>query len=288
MGFEPTASTLRRSNNIGRNEPADYIKIIELKGLCDKHIYETTRFLKHYLKFINNKIDKSKSIEYFRILKDRYSTSSYRKQVYQILKFLRYIKVDWTEEIKLPPEPNYYPYKISKEVINNTLLYFENRDCYIRLKALILLGYTSGVRAEELYQLNMDDIDLNNRVVHINHNLKNGQSTKNKKNRVSFFTKETKQVLSDYLIYFNKNSNLKTLFSQGRMERLFRDAPIKVKDLRKAFSQEWTRRNGSSSVKKILMGHSLRNDVDLCHYNCQSEEDLKRIYDKVMRGQCSR
>jgi len=25
------------------------------------------------------------------------------------------------------------------------------------------------------------------------------------------------------------------------------------------------------------------NDVDLMHYNYQSEEDLKRIYDKVMR-----
>ncbi|GAI90749.1 unnamed protein product, partial [marine sediment metagenome] len=31
-----------------------------------------------------------------------------------------------------------------------------------------------------------------------------------------------------------------------------------------------------------LMEHSMRNDVDLMHYNCQSEEDLKRVYDKVM------
>jgi hypothetical protein len=30
------------------------------------------------------------------------------------------------------------------------------------------------------------------------------------------------------------------------------------------------------------MGHSLKGDVDLMHYNCQSEEDLKKIYDKVM------
>ena len=25
-----------------------------------------------------------------------------------------------------------------------------------------------------------------------------------------------------------------------------------------------------------------KNDVDLMHYNCQSEEDLKKIYDRVM------
>jgi hypothetical protein len=29
------------------------------------------------------------------------------------------------------------------------------------------------------------------------------------------------------------------------------------------------------------MGYSLKGDVDLMHYNCQSDEDLKRIYDKV-------
>ena len=66
------------------------------------------------------------------------------------------------------------------------------------------------------------------------------------------------------------------------MEKLFKDAPIQVKDLRKYFSQEWDRRGGPTSIKKILMGHSLKGDVDLMHYNYQSEEDLKQIYDKVM------
>jgi hypothetical protein len=28
----------------------------------------------------------------------------------------------------------------------------------------------------------------------------------------------------------------------------------------------------------------MRGDVDLMHYNAQSEEDLKLIYDKVMGG----
>jgi integrase/recombinase XerD len=80
------------------------------------------------------------------------------------------------------------------------------------------------------------------------------------------------------------NSNkLITLFPQRTIERAFKDSPIRVKDLRKAFSQEWTRRHGDTGVKKILMGHSLKGDVDLMHYNYQSEEDLKAIYDKVMK-----
>jgi len=57
---------------------------------------------------------------------------------------------------------------------------------------------------------------------------------------------------------------------------------LKVKHLRKFFSQEWDRRGGPTSIKKILMGHSLKGDVDLQHYNAQSEDDLKHIYDKVM------
>jgi len=32
------------------------------------------------------------------------------------------------------------------------------------------------------------------------------------------------------------------------------------------------------------VGYSLKDDLDLMHYNCQSEEDLKKIYDKVMNS----
>jgi integrase/recombinase XerD len=75
---------------------------------------------------------------------------------------------------------------------------------------------------------------------------------------------------------------VKCLFNQRYLERIFKNTSIQVKDLRKFFSQEWDRRGGPTSIKKILMGHSLKNDVDLMHYNAQSEEDLKKIYDRVM------
>ena len=136
--------------------------------------------------------------------------------------------------------------------------------------------------AEELYQLEINDIDLDSRIVHINHNPNNGQSTKTKMSRISFFTDDVKDALSEYFTYFRNNNNLKQLFSQSHIMRLFRDAPIHVKDLRKFFSQEWDRRGGPTSIKKILMGHSMKGDVDLMHYNAQSPEDLKKIYDRVM------
>lgn len=49
---------------------------------------------------------------------------------------------------------------------------------------------------------------------------------------------------------------------------------VHLKELRKFFSQEWDRRGGPTSIKKILMGYSLKGDADLMHNNCQSEEGI--------------
>jgi hypothetical protein len=95
---------------------------------------------------------------------------------------------------------------------------------------------------------------------------------------------DTQNALSDYLEYFNNGNGLEVLFGHSHLFPIFKDSLVKIKDLRKFFSQEWDRRGGPTSIKKILMGHSLKGDVDLMHYNCQSEEDLKKIYDKVMGG----
>jgi len=281
-GFEPVASALRRIDTVDGKIVNEYLNIKKLSGVTDGHLYETKRFLKHYLEYIEFKIDKQKSLQYFVYLKDNLSVSTYRKQTYQILKFLRYLKIEWTDEIKLPSEPTYIPKYISKDEIVKTLKYFEKHKLYSRFKAVILLGMTSGIRPKELYQLRMEDIELDNRIVYINHNPNNGQTTKTKKSRVSFFTKEAKQALYEYLTYFENGCGLKVLFPQIWLERKFRPTSLRVKHLRKYFSQEWDRRGGATSIKKMLMGHSLRKDVDLMHYNCQSEDDLKKIYDKVM------
>ncbi|KYK34586.1 MAG: hypothetical protein AYK22_05080 [Thermoplasmatales archaeon SG8-52-3] len=194
------------------------------------------------------------------------------------------MKVEWADEIKLPPDPIYYPKYLSTDMIKSSIDYFRNQNYNIRFKALIHLGIDTGLRAEELYQLTSEDIDIDNRIVYINHNPQNGQSTKTKQSRVSFFTNSTKGTLLEYFNFLDNCSNLSSLFPQRWIERKFRDAPIKVKQLRKYFSQEWDRRGGPTSIKKILMGHSLKGDVDLMHYNYQSEEDLKKIYDKVMEN----
>ena len=261
---------------------ADLLEIRSLSGISERVFQAVKRMIYHYLEYVDYTINKRKTLQYFKKLKEKHSVSYYRKQVYQILKFLRYLDVKWTEEIQLPPEPTYYPKHVSKEDINSTLHYFERDEYELRFKAIINLGMDSGLRAEELYQLNVEDLDLENGRVRVNHDPNNGQSTKTKQNRISFFFFFTKKVLNEYLAYFDTNNNLTKLFPKRWLEGKFRNTPIRIKHLRKYFSQEWDRRGGPTSIKKILMGHSLKGDVDLMHYNSQSEEDLKRIYDRVM------
>ena len=262
----------------------EFLKLRMIEGLGERWLYHVRAFIVEYLKALDYDIDYNKTLEYLSQLQKRTSTTSFRKRTYQIRKYLAYLKVDWANSINPPPEPQYLPKRISSDAIKDTLSHYQDNEYFLQIKAIILLGTTSGMRAEELYQLTLDDINLDTRTVMINHNPNNGQSTKTKCSRISFFTQESKQALSEYIEFYQNNNGLKCLFSQTHIERLFRNgkASIQVKDLRKYFSQQWDRLGGPTSIKKILMGHSLKGDVDLMHYNCQSEEDLKKIYNKVM------
>jgi len=274
----------KEKKEINEHTLLTYLSLCEIKGISKEWITTIKRYLTHYLDYIKWNITQEKTIDYLKSLLNQQSISHYRKQFYQIRKYLTYLDIDWVQNLKPPSEPDYIPNRVSLDDIQNILTHFRENQYFKQIKAIILLGASSGMRAEELYQLNQNDIDIENRIVHINHNPNNGQTTKTKKSRVSFFNVETQNAMSEYITYFNKDACLKRLFSKTHIQRAFKSKSIKVKDLRKFFSQEWDRRGGPTSIKKILMGHSLRNDVDLMHYNAQSEEDLKKIYNKVMNS----
>lgn len=259
----------------------EYVTLLELSSITKKWIYQIKNFLRDYLNYVDWNIDKKKTLDYFKKIQNKNNVTSYKKKAYQIRKLLHHFGVTWVNEIRLPADLYYVPKRVMKSDILSTLDYFKGNRYCIQLKALTLLGATSGLRAEELYQLDRDGIDLENRTVYVKHDPGNGKTTKTKTSRVAFFSEDAKIALVDYLQFYSEKKVLKRLFSKTHILRGFHGAPIQVKDLRKFFSQEWDRRGGPTSIKKILMGHSLRGDVDLMHYNYQSEEDLKKIYDKV-------
>jgi len=229
-----------------------------LSGVTKKHKKEVERAVRNYVKYILFTVDKQKSLEYFKNLKDRYSIKYYKKQMQSIKKFLLHLGIIWANELVLPKDPTYLPRRLTRYDIETL------KDKFPYAKAIISLGCSSGLRAEELYSLTPNDLDLETRTVYVRH-------TKTGVPRISFFDQETRVLLKDF-----------KGFSQNHYTRLFRTSEIKTKHFRKFFSQEWDRRNGPTGPKKILMGHSSRGDVDLCHYNAQSPEDLLKIYDRVM------
>ena len=263
-------------------KPSDFDTYIKHRSIsvCNRWLDISKTMIQHYLEFVNWTIDENKTLDYFQLLKDTSPSGHWRKKVIQIRKFLLYLKVDWANNIKVPKEfHTTIPKHISKEDIASVLSLYQNHKFFKQIKAIILLGCSSGLRAEEIYQLTPNDIDLDNRIVYVNHNPGNGQTTKTGRSRVSFFNVEAQKALIEYMDFFNNGSGLKQLFNQSHITRIFRKASIQVKDLRKFFSQEWERNCGPTGAKKLLMGHS--GDVDLNHYNAQSNEDLKKIYDNI-------
>jgi len=269
------------SCRVTKKQYDEYIALRELEALSKKWNKDIRNSVSDYLKFIDWYVTKEKTFSYLKNEMNKYEVSTYRKKVYQIRRFLTYLGYDWANQIKPPKEPETIIKHITKEDVTKSLNIIRNHSQSERYTALILLGAYSGLRAEEIYQLEMKDIDVDNRIIHINHNPSNGQTTKTKKSRISFFNGETKDALLKYFsIYDSKRYT--HLFTKAQCIDAMKNTPIKVKDLRKYFSQEWDRRGGPTSIKKILMGHSTKGDVDLMHYNAQSEEDLKKIYDKIM------
>ncbi|HER45271.1 MAG TPA: hypothetical protein ENO12_00465 [Thermoplasmatales archaeon] len=260
------------------------MKYREIEDITDEWRKSCEIWLRQYLNFVDRKVDENKTLEYLKKIKSQSSITYYRKKALQIRRFLQYKKVPWANTIGIPSEPEHIPPRIAPGVIHEVLKRYEGHQYYKQIKALVLLGATSGMRAEEMYQLSEGDLDLEHRTVRINHNPQKGQTTKTQRSRVSFFTEETKQALTEYLAFFNNGSGLLRLFGQNHIVDLFHPSTVKPKDFRKYFSQDWDRRGGPTSIKKILMGHSLRGDVDLMHYNAQSPEDLKIIYDKIMNN----
>lgn len=101
------------------------------------------------------------------------------------------------------------------------MFYFKDYPHFLQIKALILLGATSGLRAEEIYQLKPEDINLEERMVQVVHNLSNNQSTKTGKSRISFFTDITKEAIQKYFDYYDTECNYSRLFPQTAISRLF-------------------------------------------------------------------
>ncbi len=214
-----------------------------------------------------------------------------RKHVLLIKQFLKFIGADEVaNQIKLPKVPKRRKRVIKPIHIQSLLAEVDEKitkeHLRLRLRSAILLSTTSGIRAEELYRLRLEDIDIENRTIYIR-----AEIAKDYEDRVTFFNLEAQEALLEYL---NTKPNPDKLFSGKSIQYHFSklNTKLRMKDMRKFFSQQSDRLGMPTAIKKILMGHVVSDeefviprgsDVDLSHYDFQDEEELKKIYDKYWK-----
>jgi integrase len=145
---------------VNKDELEKYLTYFRLNGISTKWFSNVSVMLINYLNYVNWIITENKTLEYLKFLQEKYSVTAYCKKAYQIRKYLTYLDIEWARNIKPPSEPEYLPKRVTFEDIQNTLDYFKGHPYFKQVKSVILLGTTSGLRAEELYQLKPDDIDL--------------------------------------------------------------------------------------------------------------------------------
>jgi integrase len=247
-----------------------YLDVRSLEGLSAAWMNLIRLYLQQYLSFCNNKITKNKTIEYLKIIQNRYNASTFRKHELQIRRFLRYCNLDYMEEVKIISEPEYIPIRITEERI---LEAYNKVD--LQYKALIKLGASTGLRPSELYRLKVEDINLLNRSITL-------KGAKDAKIRTVFFTPECRALLEEYIKAFERNKQLKYLFGEYKMRRGLMHKDIEVRHLRKFFIQQWHRKGGNPFIGEILMGHSTKQIVSLRHYISFNMEEMKKEYDRII------
>jgi len=269
-GSNPGIRIRRRNDSraIKESEILEYVSFREISGISKQWIKEQEGYIRNFLKSIDYKVNKESTIKYLLYLKENYNINSVHKMVLQIKKFLLFLKIDWANELHAPKEVYDTPKLVTKEDIERSLLYFEGN---LQAKAIIHLGVTTGLRASELYALTKEQVlnSLVDRTLII-------RSAKSKRLRTVFYTPRTREILQEYI---EKNTK-KCLFSQNLTGKLFRHAPIQVRDLRRYFSRTWDLNNGNWSIKERILGHSLQS-VDMKHYSFIQNSELKIIYDRI-------
>jgi len=113
--------------NIYPSDTNKYFLLRDIKGIRREWQENSKRWIKTYLSYVSWKVDEDKTLLYCKKVKETSSITYYRRQVYQIKRFLEYLKTDCSSTIKLPPEPEYLPKRISLEVIDKVLDDFKDK-----------------------------------------------------------------------------------------------------------------------------------------------------------------
>ncbi len=268
-----------RGIHVDERDISRHLSRIELTGVSDNWLDRIEQIIREYVDAVNGCIDEDTTLEYLQRLQNEHDVGGYKKMFYQIRKFCVSMGADWASDLKAPKDRNNNDITIWRPAdIRDAYDYLSNLYTR-RYSAALLIGATSGIRAEELYNLDWDDIDLDERVIYV-------RKSKTGQRRIAFFNDEAAREMQAFLSedideYKFVEREFMQPFNEYATRKFFRKTNVMPKHLRKFFSQEWDRHGGNTNIKKILMGHSLNGDIDLSHYAAHDVDDLRAEYERV-------
>ena len=184
---------------LGQPEIERYIAHLRAVPLSPSTIVKERDYLKICLKFIN-KTPKELNLEdierwrYEMIEVRKYERETVFASLLILRKFLRFVENPVAEKIKMPVRLKRLPPEKEIWLLPEEQQAFiqKSREMGIRDYAMIRLFLDSGVRAGELIAIDLGDIDMEHKIIHIRHG-------KGDKSRYVPFTEDTKLALQEYL-----------------------------------------------------------------------------------------
>jgi len=265
---------------------ADYLKGNKRSRWTVK---EYSHFLRHFLAFVrkqpseltNDDIERFK--QYLAVEKN-YAKNSIYLAVKSIQAYLKFKKIR-IENISVPKRSLQLPRYLTEKETHDLL---ESAKNNIRDSAILhVLAYT-GMRVSELCNLKLEDVDLENKTIHI-------KSGKGDKDRIVIVEDKTCSVLRKYLNERRKMkidtpylfiSKQKRPMSPLSVQRLVKKYAIKSgikKDvtphvLRHTLATTLLNRGADIRFIQALLGHSSISTTQI--YTHLDNENLKKVYEK--------
>lgn len=184
----------------------EYIHCLEKRGFSPRTVIDTRRRIQYFFNFLKEKkikkIDRNAFKRYARYLKDekRYKHYTIKGRIVWIRCFFRYLTetkrylFNPAEDLELPKAPKVLPQDIpTAEEVKKILDSIETvTKVGKRRKAILELFYSTGIRANELLNLDLYDVDFRKKTIFI-------RAGKGNKDRVVPFGKKVARALKDYI-----------------------------------------------------------------------------------------
>lgn len=147
----------------------DYLK---LKNLAEDSIKDYEHFLDRYMKYSFNSLNQEKINAYFLDIKEKkLSSSLFNSSISAINHYIEYLRIETKQDLKLNlPKPSKQLLKVKNFITQDVLLkeIFPLIDCIVKnplkVKAILLFMFYTGIRLKEVSLLKREDINLDTNV----------------------------------------------------------------------------------------------------------------------------